>query len=93
MRKLKLITLLLTVGLVIWGTALPACGMSIIDLDVTDLNIITDTAEDDVLNELLILEDYNELHWVPYPSHDGFGIDLGVTGGCAQQANDKTERA
>lgn len=54
----------------------PASGhaMSITDLDQTDRNVITGTIEDGVNNELLVFEDYNELHLVPYPSHDGYGI-------------------
>lgn len=49
-------------------------AVSITDLDLTDLNIITSSHEDDALNELLVFEDYNEKHLIPYPSHDGYGI-------------------
>ena len=51
-----------------------ATAMSIVDVNPGDLNIITGQAEDDGINELMVFEDYNETHLIPYPSHDGYAI-------------------
>jgi hypothetical protein len=60
--------------LVLLLAAGPATAMTITDLDLTDLNIIVQTDEDDALNELLIIEDYNERRWIPYCGHDPYAI-------------------
>jgi hypothetical protein len=48
--------------------------MSIRDVNPLDLNKITGQTEDDVKNELIVGEDYNETRLIPYPSHDGYAI-------------------
>lgn len=71
MKRVKFLLIALVISLFFAGQA---GAMSIVDLDGTDLNIITGSFEDDALNELLVFEDYNERVLIPYPSHDGYGI-------------------
>ncbi len=66
--------LLAALSLLLFPMLRPAGAMTITDQDLTDQNSITSQDEDDANNELLVFEDYNETHLVPYKSHDGYGI-------------------
>jgi len=73
-RVIRAVVLLFGWGLVLVMMAGPAGALTITDVDPTDLNSITRQLEDDVHNELMIFEDYNELNLVPYCGHDPFAI-------------------
>lgn len=72
MAKGAQFVLLVLVGCLLLAGRLPAA--SIVDVDQTDLMVITGAFEDDAINELLVFEDYDERFLVPYPSHDGWAI-------------------
>ena len=49
-------------------------AITVTDVYLDDLNVITGTDQDDANSKLTINEDYNEDNLIPYPSHDGYAI-------------------
>ncbi|MBW1794398.1 MAG: PEP-CTERM sorting domain-containing protein [Deltaproteobacteria bacterium] len=69
MEKVKFLLVSLVISLFFTGQVR---AITIEDVDKTDLNTITEIEVQEYL--LVVLEDYNEKHLIPYPSHDGYGI-------------------
>lgn len=75
---------------ILWAGS--ALAVSVVDVDLSDLNTVPHQVEDDDNNTLLVYESYGESTIVPYPSYGGQGI-VNPTGGwfdkiCSYESDD-----
>jgi hypothetical protein len=63
---------LLALSLSVAPTLQANAAITILDL-YTDANVIN-SQDNSVPTTLVVNEDYNELTWIPYPSHDGYAV-------------------
>jgi hypothetical protein len=66
-----LLALLLSVAPTVQANA---ATITITDQNPADLNSITGQNYNDLSNTLVVTENYNETHLIPYPSHDGMAV-------------------